>query len=763
MNTAAPEPKANMGRPEPRIDGRLKVTGAARYAADFPVSNSAYAFLVTSPIAKGTIRGFDLGEARAIPGVLDILTYENAGRLNPAEFTGAGGTAATTIQPLASPRVWHDGQIIAMVVADRFEAAREAAYRVKADFDVQKPSATFGSPGTETQLASEVSKRHREDPAVGDIDAGLGEAEVAIDLEYSTPTQHHNAIELFATTCVWEGDQLTIYEPSQFVYGLRKGVAEQLGIDPGSIRVKSPFIGGAFGSKGSVTARTVLVAMAAKRLNRPVKLVATRDQGFTIATYRAETRHRLRLGARRDGKLTALSHEGWEVTSRPDPYLVAGTKTTTRLYASPNVASRVHVVHADRNTPGYMRSPPEVPYVFALETAIDELAVKLGMDPVELRRVNDTMKDPIKGVPYTSRSLMACYDEAAKAFGWSRRNPAPGSTREGDWLIGWGCATATYPSQMTAATARVKLGRSGDVRVQIAAHEIGTGAYTVIGQMAAVRLGVPLANVKVELGDSALPPGPIAGGSCTTASGCSAVLKACDAIRDRLLRAATSAPDSPLAGQSAEVLSFARGHIEGPNGNRESVAKVFERLGIGVIEQYAEWLPHGASPDALSALYDGHAAPVGGPMKDRISYAYGAEFVEVRVHAATREIRVPRIVGAFAAGHIMNPCTARSQYMGAMIWGISSALHEETEIDRLRGRYVNHNLADYLVPVNADVDRVEVILVPEVDTEINPAGVKGIGELANVGTAAAVSNAVYHATGVRIRDLPIRLEKLLIT
>ena len=273
--------------------------------------------------------------------------------------------------------------------------------------------------------------------------------------------------------------------------------------------------------------------------------------------------------------------------------------------------------------------------------------------------------------------------------------------REGDWLIGWGCATATYPSNMSAATARVKLGRGGDARVQIAAHEIGTGAYTVIGQMAAVRLGVPLEKIKVELGDSALPPGPIAGGSCTTASACSAVLKACDMIRDRLLRAATSAPDSPLAGLRPELLSFARGHIESPGGNRESIEKVFERLGIGVIEQYAEWLPHGASADALSALYNGHTALVGGPMKDRISYAYGAEFVEVRVNASTREIRVPRIVGAFAAGHIMNPRTARSQYMGAMIWGISSALHEETEIDRLRGRYVNHNFADYLVPVNA--------------------------------------------------------------
>jgi xanthine dehydrogenase YagR molybdenum-binding subunit len=763
MTTAAPQPQAHMGQPAPRIDGRLKVTGAARYTADAPVGNPAFAFLVLSPIAKGRIVAMDVSAARAVPGVLDVLTHENAAdAVQEAKFFGFGGTAGTTIKPLSSPQVWHDGQIIAVVVADTFEAAREAAYKVKVQCEEETPSAGFDSPGTQTALARDVSPRHSEDPAVGDAERAFEQAEVKVDVQYETPTQHHNPIELFATTCAWADGKLTVYEPSQFVYGLKNGIAEQLGIAPRDVEAKSPFVGGAFGSKGSITPRTALVAVAAKRINRPVKLVATRDQGFTIATYRAETRHHIRLGAARDGKLAALVHEGWEVTSRPDPYVVGGTKSSTRIYAAPNVASQVSLVFADRNTPGFMRSPPEVPYIFALETAMDELAVALGMDPVELRRVNDTMREPIKGLPYTSRSLMQCYDRAAGAFGWSQRSPAPGSMRDGDWLIGWGTASAVYPSQMSAAAARVRLARNGTVRVQIAAQEIGNGTYTVVGQMAAERLGVPLDAVTVELGDSELPPGPIAGGSITTASACNAVAAACERIRDKLLQSAARANDSPLAGYDPSTLTLAAHsvvHVGSKSG--EPIDKIFDRLGVGTIEEYAEWLPRGAPPDALKALHQGQTKIVGGPMEDRIAYAFGAEFVEVRVHALTREIRVPRIVGAFAGGHIMNPRTARSQYLGGMIWGIGSALHEATEMDERRARYINDNLADYLVPVNADVDQVEVILVDEADSEVNPLGIKGIGELANVGTAAAISNAVYHATGKRIRKLPIRVKHLL--
>jgi xanthine dehydrogenase YagR molybdenum-binding subunit len=755
-NAAAPAPGANMGEPTPRLDARLKVTGEARYASDFPVSNPAFAYLVTSTIAKGRITALDLAEARAVPGVLEILTHENTGDLKAVAF----GSASTSTQQLG-PEIDHDGQIVAVVLADTFEAAREAARRVRVTYAAATPSATFGAQGLTEDDATKVSERIKEAPAAGDVEAALAAADVAIDAEYATPTQHHNPIELFTTTCAWHDNRLTIYEPSQFVYGLKNSMAKKLGIDPGQVRVVSPFVGGAFGAKGQLTPRTGLIALAAKRLNRPVKLVASRDQGFTIATYRAETRHHIRLGAKADGKLVGYSHEGWEISSRRDPYCVAGVEDSARLYAFGAVGTKVNIVHADRNTPGFMRSPPVVPYIYALETAMDELAAKLRMDPVEFRRVNDTMTDPVSGKPYSSRSLMQCYDEAGGAFGWKRRDPRPGSMRDGDWLIGWGCATAVYPTHVATATARVRLMPDGKVRVQSAAHELGTGAYTVIGQMAAQELGVPLAATTVELGDSDLPPAMVAGGSNTTASTCSAVMKACAAIREKLARAATTANDGPLAGRDPGQVVLKDVALTAPDGATEKLEDTFRRLGVSAIEEYAEYAPEGVKPDAVKSLYAGKGAMTGGPKGRKLMYAMGAEFVEVRVNAATREIRVPRMVGAFAAGRLMNTRTARSQLMGGMIWGISSALHESTEIDKRNARYVNDNLADYMVPVNADIEEVQVILVPEEDHDVNPAGVKGLGELANVGTAAAVSNAVYHATGMRIRKLPIRIEDIL--
>src|SRR5687767_15032843 len=738
MVIVGPVQQQNMGVPQSRIDGRAKVTGAAPYPSDFAVGRPAYAYFVTSAIARGRIEAFDLTAAKAVPGLLDILTYETMkGTVRKPSFFAAGGYASTTIVPLDGPEVWHDGQIVAMVVADSYEAAREAAYKVRVRYREQPAAGTFDASGATTEDAADASKSHQ-DPAVGDIAAGFAAAAEIVDEDYATPAQHHNAIELFTTTCRWTGDKLTIYEPSQIVHGLKHGVAEQLGMSPDNIRIVSPFVGGAFGSKASVTPRTALVALAARRLGRPVKLVLTREQGFSVATYRAETRHRLRLGADADGKFTALSHEGWEVTSRPDPYLVGGTDTTARLYACPNVFTKVRLVHADRNTPGFMRSPPEVPYLFPLECAIDEIAEKLGIDPIELRRRNDTMKEPIKGLPYTSRSLMECFDQAAESFGWSRRSPTPGSMREGDWLIGWGCASTCYPTALAPATARVTLWKDGRVKVETAAHDLGTGAYTALAQIAADRLGVPVEQVTMAMGDSDLPPSPVAGGSITTASVSSVIAKGCDAIRAKLglNEAGAIEPSTRTAG--------------------------FERLGVSVIEEYAEFVPHGVKPEGIDKLYAGHSMIKGGSMmEDRIQYAFGAEFVEVRIHARTQELRVPRVHGAFAAGHIVNPKTAHSQLMGGLIWGVSSALHEATEMDLRTARYINDNFADYLVPVNADIEDVSVILVPERDTQVNPLGIKGLGELGNVGTNAAVANAVYHATGKRIRELPIRLEKLL--
>ncbi len=472
MNRAAPEPKDNMGRPEPRIDGRLKVTGAARYGSDFTTDNPAFAYLVTSEIARGRIQRIDLDEARAVRGVIDIFTHENTGELKHIKYAQGGGGPTSSIQEFG-PEISCDGQIVAMVVGDSFEAAREAAHRVRVSYDAQAPSATFDSPGI-----TEETPKH-EFPHAGDADAAFDAAEVKLDVSYSTPTQHHNAIELFTTTCAWRGDELTVYEPSQFVYGLKNNLAAKLDVDAVRVHAVSPFVGGAFGSKAQLSPRTGLVALAAKKIGRPVKLVATRDQGFTIQTYRAETRHHIRMGADSSGKINSFIHEGWEVSSRADPYMVAGVEDSARLYGFGAVRTGVTVVHADRNTPGFMRSPPVVPYIYALESAMDELAVKLGMDPIELRRVNDSMTDAT-GKRWSSRSLMQCYDQAAERFGWSQRSREPGSMRDGDWLIGWGCASAVYPTHVGAAAARVKLFASGEAEVQIAAHELGTGAYTVI-------------------------------------------------------------------------------------------------------------------------------------------------------------------------------------------------------------------------------------------------------------------------------------------
>jgi xanthine dehydrogenase YagR molybdenum-binding subunit len=435
MSIAAPDPKANMGQPVPRYDAVAKVTGRAKYASDIPLVNPAYAYLVTSSIAKGRIDGFDFADARTVRGMIDVVTHENAEKLKDAKLFSSGGYASTTVQPLKSADIAHDGQIVAVVLAETLEAAREAAHKMRVSYSPANPTASFDSPGITAGRAKGQLAQFKEDPKVGDFATAFDQAEVKLAVSYETPTQHHNPMELFATSCVWNGDQLTIYEPSQYVHGLKNGVAEQLDIDPDTVRVINAYVGGAFGSKGSMTPRTAIIASIARRLNRPVKLVATRDQGFTIATYRAETRHQIQIGASRDGKLVALRHEGAEISSRPDAYAVGGTKTTTRLYACPNVDSMVSIVRADRNTPGFMRSPPEVPYLFALESAMDELAVKLRMDPIELRRINDTMKEPIGGKTYTSRSLMACYDEGASAFGWSKRNATPKSMADGDWLI----------------------------------------------------------------------------------------------------------------------------------------------------------------------------------------------------------------------------------------------------------------------------------------------------------------------------------------
>lgn len=749
------DPALLFGRPTPRVDGVAKVTGAARYASDEPVANPAYAFLVTSAIARGHIASMGLDRAKAVAGVLDILTHANVGGVVKSPKGPDGGPTTTTLE---SDRIWHDGQIVAVVVADSFEAAREAAFKVDVTYAAETPSATFGSPGVEI---GEHKGRSGPDPKKGDFAAAFAAAPVHVEADYDTPAQHHNPLELFTTTCAWDGKKLTIYEPSQFMWGLKGAVAAQLGMDEADVRTVSHFVGGAFGSRGNVTSRTAWIALAAKRLGRPVKLVPTRDQGFTIATFRAETQQHVKLAATADGKLTGFSHEGREVTSRPSNYAVAGVEVTARMYACPNIATAVQVVHADRNTPGFMRAPAEVPYMFGLESAMDELAHALRMDPVELRRVNDTQTDPVSGLDFSSRSLMPCFDAAAARFGWSKRNPEPGATRDGDWLVGYGCATACYPTNIGPAAARLSLTPAGKAIVSLAAHEIGTGAYTTIAITAAGALGIGIEDVTVHLGDSALPPVTVAGGSNNAATTTLVVAKACEEVRRRVAEAAVATADSPFHGLDPATLQLRSGKLTSADGRAEDLKQAVGRT-ASFLEVYAEHVPAGLPATAMSGLYDGKAMMSRGDgRKDVAAFSFGAHFVEVRVHAATREIRVPRVVSAFAAGTIINPTAARSQFMGGAIWGLSSALLEATEIDAATARYTNENLADYIVPVNADVPSVEIIMLPEKDERVNALGVKGIGEIGVVGMNAAVANAVFNATGKRIRSLPLRAEMLL--
>jgi xanthine dehydrogenase YagR molybdenum-binding subunit len=709
---------AGIGTPTKRLDGPAKVTGAAHYGGtDVLIAKPAYGVLVTSAIARGRIAAIDEAPAHAVKGVIGVFTHKNIGTIEGGKTFDGGGYMGTSIAPMASDEIQHDGQIVALVVGETFEAAREGAHRLTVKYEACPASAGFDSRGSRTVAGTDASKKHQ-DPKVGDAEAAFTSAPVKIDVHYETATEHHNPMELFTTTCAWANGKLTVWESSQNMWGVKNGLAKQLGIKPGDVHAVSPFVGGAFGSRGSLTQRTAIVARAAQALDRPIKLMTTRDQGFTIATYRAETRHRIRLGAGRDGKLVSISLEGEEVTSRPDPYMVAGTSSTTKLYASPNVYSKVSIVQADRNTPGFMRSPPETPYVYALECAMDELAYALSMDPVELRRINDTLTDPIKGMPFTSRSLMACFDQAGAAFGWNKRTRAPRSMQDGDWLVGWGTAATMYPANIAACAARVSLYPDGRARVQVASHEIGQGIYTVSALVAGDKLGIAPDRVTVEVGDSSLPPAPVSGGSNSTASVSNAIAKACDEILEKRAKGAN-----------------------------------------GTIEVYAENIPEGAPQNSHEMMHEGKPAFVRG--EKNVRFAFGAQFVEVRVHRLTGEIRVPRAVGAFAAGRIVNPITAKSQLMGGMIWGLSAALHEATEIDRQAARYTNKDLAEYLMPVHADIGEIDVILVPEEDRLVNPLGIKGIGELGNVGMNAAVANAVFHATGVRVRHIPIRLEELI--
>jgi xanthine dehydrogenase YagR molybdenum-binding subunit len=707
-----------IGEPLNRLDGRLKVTGGARYSAEWPIEHLAYGVIVQSTIARGTIVSIDTAAAANARDVLAVLTVDNAPRLPEQGRAGANPPAGRVLSLLQSREVRYNGEPIALVVAESFEQATHAAALVHAAYRTDTPAVDMNRelpsarPYSQKILGQFEPASHR-----GDVAAALAQADVTVDGTYTTPLETHNALEPHATIAQWEGDHLTLYDATQYVYGVKRFVAKTFGIPDERVRVISKFVGGAFGSKGSAWSHVVLAAMAARQVKRPVKVVLSRRQMFGPVGARPYTVQRLTIGASRDGSITAIRQDVASSTSTFEDWVESSTLQTRMLYDVPNVDTSQTLVRLNLGTPTFNRGPGESSGTFGLESAVDEIAVRLAMDPIALRIKNYAERDPESGHPFSSKSLRACYTQAAERFGWSRRNPAPRSMRDGDALVGLGMSTATYPAKRQPASAVARLLADGVIVVQAATHEFGTGTYTAMSQVAANALGVPVDRIRFELGDTDYPENPISAGSMTAASTGPAVHAAALALRERI---------ESLGGRPSDVQSC-RTLVDG-NGGRPIDARA------------------SAKPDDEARRYSMHS--------------FGAVFAEVRVDPDLGDIRVARIVAAYGAGQILNAKTARSQLAGGIVYGIAMALHEQTAIDPRTGRYLNADLSEYLVPVNADVPDIDVILIDEADAYVDPIGVKGIGEIGTTGVAAAIANAVFHATGVRVRDLPITLDKV---
>ena len=706
-----------VGAPLGRVDGPAKVRGEAPYAAEFTPPGLCHAALVSSTIAAGRITAIDTGEAERADGVLAVITHANAPRLHyrsVEERAAADPPAGHRLRVFQRADVLFSGQPIGVVVAETAEQARHAATLVRVSYAATEAVTTFDpargrAPSKAAAEASQPGEWRR-----GAAGRAFARAAVKVDAVYTQPRQQHQAIEPHATIAWWEGDRLTLHDKTQGVNDGRREIARVFGLAEDHVRVISPFVGGAFGSALRSWPHVTIAALAARHVGRPVRLELSRRELSVSVGFRPRTEQRVALGARRDGRLTAIIHEATAQTSRHEEY-VEDTLTPPHVtYACPNVRTRYRLVRVNTNTPGPMRAPGIMTGVFALETAMDELAAALGMDPVELRVLNHADRDPDEGRPWSSKELLACYRLAAGRFGWDHRTPAPRSMRAGDRLVGYGMATAIYPAPRATASASATIFADGSALVRSASSDMGTGTYTSMTQVAADALGLPLDRVRFELGDTTQPEAPLHGGSMTMASVGSAVQAACETVR-------------------AKVLAQAR--------NGQSYAEILGEAGLPSMEATVESGP-GDEAEAFS------------------SYAFGAVFAEVRVDPLLGEIRVPRIVGAYDVGRVINPRTARSQCIGGMVGGLGMALLERADWDERLGRVMNANLAEYLVPVHADVEELEALFVPSDDRRLSPLGVKGVAEIAICGVAPAIASAVHHATGVRVRDLPIRLEAL---
>lgn len=742
MTTTLEKPPAEVGRDRTRYDAEQKTQGFALYAADEPVRNVAHAMLVQSTIAAGRIATLQVTQAQEAPGVLAVLTHRNAPRLQSPPFSFADGiTPANHIAPLQSDAISYAGENVAVVIAETFEQARAATELVGITYDSRQPSVSlaraverFDPPdfmGDPLQLAR------------GDVDRALHDAAARLEVTYETPVENHNPLEPSATIAVWDGGELTLYDATQGVTFSQRTIAAILGLPEQNVRVISHFVGGGFGCKGFVWPHSVLAAVAARHIGRAVKLVLTRQQMFTSCGHRSDTRQTIALGAARDGTLQAIRHDTILHTSFVGDFYEPAGLTTRLLYSCPNVAIAHHVVRLNVGTPTPMRAPGETPGTFALESALDELAAQLALDPLALRVRNHADKDEASGLPFSSKHLLECYRRGAERIGWERR-AQPRQRRDGHELVGLGMATATYPGYRSPASARVGLTRDGGAFVESGTQDIGTGTYTIMAQVAADELGVPFDRIECRLGDSKLPPAPVSGGSQSAASVMPAVVAAARTVRARALESATQDSRSPLHGLVSHEIEIIGGRL-------------FARSDPSRGTTYAEIVAR-TGPETLQARND--AAP-GDVAEHYHVQSFGAQFAEVRIDEGLGRVRLSRFVGIFDCGRILNRKTARSQMLGGIIQGLGMALCEETVFDPHAGRIINDNLADYHVPVNADVGTIEIDFVEEPDYAFNSLGIRGIGEIGITGVAAAIANAVYNATGTRIRSLPILPERLL--
>lgn len=724
-----------IGAPRDRVDGRLKVTGGARYAADWPADRLAYGYIVESTVANGRVAFIDASQAEREAGVIAVMTHENAPRVD-AEPSNANDRKLSVLQ---DDVVHYDRQPIAVVIADSFARAKFAASLVEVRYAAE-PARTRYEQGTRVKPKDIHGKPP--DTSRGDADAALAAATVRVDNVYTTPIEHHNPMEPHATIAVWDGDRLKVYDGTQGTTTARARIAGVFNLPLDDVEVITKFTGGAFGSKGSVWSHTILAAMAAKFAQRPVQIALWRPQMFGPVGNRPSTRQRVALAAGSDGRLAAQIHETVSETSMFDEFVEPCGQLTAMLYASPALRVTHRINRLNFGTPTYMRAPGESSGSFALESAMDELAYATNLDPIELRLRNYADTDPTENKPFSSKSLRACYTRGAEAFGWSTRNPSPRSMRDGRYLIGMGMASSSYPTNRSKAGAVATIGPDGSAIVRSAGVDIGTGAYTAFTQIFAQTLGMPVERVTMQLGDSGFPEAPVAGGSQLTASVGSAVRAAALNARAQLAQLAVADPKSPLHGLAVADLDAADGRVFATKtpARGETFGDIVARAGGTPLEVRGD-----AAPDKEPA-YSMHA--------------FGAQFAMVRVDPDLGTVRLVKQVGAFASGRIINAKTARSQYLGGMVFGVGMALLEETRPDLRTGRFMNANLGEYLVPCHADVGAMDVVLVEEDDPHVNPIGVKGIGEIGLVGAAAAIANAVFHATGKRIRDLPITPDKL---